>query len=408
MKQRRSGQARGRGGSETGERVGLLLSGAAARGPYQAGALAELLPALLDEGHRPVVLLGTSSGAITAALLAQFADRQADAGQNVVDTWLGFGKVFANPLVTLPADVGRMLVRAVLRGGLVGPIDGLLDTAPLRRRAGTVFVPGRVSANIESGLVRSLAVAATLCPSGGSAARSRLFVQGALPGTGLRENAVDVVPIDEFGVGHLLASAAIPVLFPPEYVADPPAQRGYYIDGGVRLNAPFDAALAMGVTRLVVISGHSVGPPPAPPPLDRGTPPDLAFTTAIALRAVLADSLSDDLQALGRHNEWVQRMQGVVPSDEMPYRRVPYRLVAPDDGQLAQLAAGAFRPCGPGDPYWVIGRLLDAIGGGIGRDELLSLILFDPGYAEEQVELGRRHARIALAMPWHDGFAPEA
>ncbi len=81
------------------QRVGLVLAGAAARGPYQAGALAELLPVLAAQGRRPVVLLGTSSGAITAALTAQFADLPpAEAAERVVDTWVGFGGVFANPL----------------------------------------------------------------------------------------------------------------------------------------------------------------------------------------------------------------------------------------------------------------------------------------------------------------------
>lgn len=37
-------------GSGGGERVGVVLSGAAARGPYQAGALAELLPGLRKQG----------------------------------------------------------------------------------------------------------------------------------------------------------------------------------------------------------------------------------------------------------------------------------------------------------------------------------------------------------------------
>jgi hypothetical protein len=89
---------------------------AAARGPFQAGALAELLPSLIAEGHRPVVLLGTSSGAITAGLLAQFADQEpAAAGQSVVDTWTGFGDVFTNPLYT-PKPAAAIAARFAGRG----------------------------------------------------------------------------------------------------------------------------------------------------------------------------------------------------------------------------------------------------------------------------------------------------
>ncbi|HXV92768.1 MAG TPA: patatin-like phospholipase family protein [Pseudonocardia sp.] len=378
------------GGPGNGERVALLLSGAAARGPYQAGALAELLPALVAEDHRPVVLLGTSSGAVTAALLAQFADQPpADAGQSVVDTWVGFGDVFRNPL-TSPKPALPILARLLggdLADRFVPPVQALLDTAPLRERAHTVFDPRRVAANIAAGSVETLAVAATACPSGGSAARSSLFVQGAQPRRAVRGHAVDVVA-DAVTVDHVLASAAIPILFPPVRI---PGRPGWFIDGGVRLNTPFDAALAMGVDRIVVISGHSVVPPAAPPP-QADTPPDLAAAAAISLRAVLTDALSDDLESLRRKNRRAAGGAG--------YQQVRHLVVAPEDGELARLAAGTFGPCGPSDPYWAIGRLLDSLGSGTGRDELLSLIFFDPAYAQQQVDLGRRHARAALGAGW--------
>jgi NTE family protein len=389
-----SGGASEAGASGTGERVGLVLSGAAARGPYQAGALAELLPTLVAQGHRPVVLLGTSSGAITAALFAQFADQPpVETGRQVVHTWVEFGDVYKNPLYT-PKPVLPMLARLAF-GGLADPVDALLDTAPLREHAKEVFKPERVAANIHNKRVHSLAVAATVCPPARSAARSRLFVQGAQPGaTPLQGHAVDVVEAT-LTVDHLLASAAIPVLFPPVYIDSPDCARGYYVDGGVRLNAPFKAALAMGVDRLVVISGHSVDPRPVAPTAP-GNPPDLAASTAVALRAVLADALSDDLQTLRRKNEIALGPGG----ERLPYRVVRHLLVAPEDGKIAELAASTFRPSGPADPYWAIGRLLDAFGSGSGRNELLSLILFHRAYAQQQADLGREHARGAIAAGW--------
>jgi hypothetical protein len=158
----------------------------------------------------------------------------------------------------------------------------------------------------------------------------------------------------------------------------------------VRLNAPLDAALAMGVERLVVISGHSVEPPPVPP-MPAGRPPDLAESAAIAVRAVLADALGDDLQSLRRKN---------ARADRSGYQVVPHLVVAPADGELARLAADTFDPAGPADPYWTIGRLLDSLGSESGRDELLSLILFQRDYARRQVECGRRDARAALDGGW--------
>lgn len=365
------------------ERVGLVLSGAAARGPYQAGALAVLLPALAAQGQRPVVLLGTSSGGITAALVAQFADLPAEeAGRAVEDVWTGFGDVFRNPLRT-PGPA--LAVGARLAGlGVIGAPDALLDVTPLRVRAGALFRPERIAANLADGHLESLAVAATVCPPARSAARSRLFVQGTQPPPA---RAVDVVEVD-LRLDHLLASAAIPGMFPPVLIDEAPVGAGYYVDGGVRLNAPLRSAVELGVDRLVVVSGHSLDPPPVPPLTGPYRPPDLASTAAMAVRAILADALGDDVATLRSKN----RRSG--------HRVVPHLVVAPQDGDLGALAAESFTPAGPWDPYWAIGRLLDSLGEGGGRDELLSLVLFRRAYAEGLVAHGRRDAATALAAGW--------
>jgi len=43
--------------------------------------------------------------------------------------------------------------------------------------------------------------------------------------------------------GHVLASSAIPVAFPPVQVSDPGPAAGWYVDGGVRLNRPLHPAV---------------------------------------------------------------------------------------------------------------------------------------------------------------------
>jgi NTE family protein len=363
------------------ETVGLLLAGAAARGPYQAGALSALLPALEAEGRRPVVLLGTSSGGISSALVAQFADLPAEeAGARIVDTWTGFGSVFRNPLLShAPAAFAARMLGA----GFVPPVYGVLDVTPLQEHAAALFDPARVTANIDAGRIRSLAVAATVCPPARSAARSRLFVQGVAPRAQEDDYGVDVVPTP-VTLEHLLGSAAIPGLFPPVRVHGPGA--GYYIDGGVRLNAPFQAGIDLGVDRLVVVSAHSLDAPPVEDPVD--APPDLAAVAALAVRAILADALGDDLRSLQRKNK------------REHWRTVEHIVVAPNDGDLGALAAANFHPLSPLDEYWAIAKLLDALGAGPGRDELLSLMLFRDGYARALVEQGRRDALTAIARGW--------
>lgn len=370
--------------------LGLVVSGAAARGPYEAGVIAEILGRLPPE--RPLVLLGTSSGAITVALLAQFAGQGAEAGERVAEVWQRVHGVYTNPVRTLPGTGATLAGRAV--GLPAGRVTSVLDVGPLRAMAGKEFDAAATAGVVGGPRVRSLAVAATVVPSRGAAARTRLFVAGVRP-RGEPLYATDVVPT-RVEAEHLLASAAIPALFPPVWI-DTPSVAGWYVDGGVRLNAPLQAALQFDVSELIVVSGHSLTPAPVPPQV--GTPvPDLDLAAAVSVRAVLTDALGDDVQALRRRNGLIRELAPDPLPDHLAHRPIPFRVVAPADGALAALAAEAYRARtrGPWDAAWGIERLLAAGGDGTGRDELLSLVFFDRDYAAAQVERGRVDARAVM------------
>jgi NTE family protein len=371
--------------------LGLVVSGAAARGPYEAGAVAEVMRTLPP--GRPLVLLGTSSGAITVALLAQFAAHGAASGEKVAEVWREVHEVYRNPVLTLPRT-GAMLAGRAL-GLPAGRISSVLDVAPLRAVAEARFDPAATHALVGGPRIRSLGVAATVVPPQGAAARTRLFVAGEQPG-GDAMHATDVVEA-RVEIEHILASAAIPALFPPIRIQTPHVA-GWYVDGGVRLNAPLEAALRFGVSELLVISGHSLDP--AQVPEQGATPePDIDLAAAVSVRAVLTDALGDDIQALRRRNGLIRRLAPHPVPDDEPHRPIRFRVVAPPDGELARLAADAYRSRrrGPWDGTWGIERLLAAGGDGAGRDELLSLVFFDPDYASAQIERGRHEARRVMA-----------
>lgn len=370
--------------------LGLVVSGAAARGPYEAGAVAEVMRRLPPD--RPLVLLGTSSGAITVALLAQFAQDGTASGERVAEVWHRVHEVYRNPVLTLPRTGAVLAARAA--GLPAGRISAVLDVGPLRALAEAEFDAVATDALVGGSRIRSLGVAATVVPPQGAAARTRLFVAGTQP-TGDAMHATDVVATRIEGQ-HVLASAAIPALFPPVRI-DTPHVAGWYVDGGVRLNAPLQAALRFGVSELLVISGHSLRPAPVP---DQGaTPePDLDLAAAVSVRAVLTDALGDDIEALRRRNGLISDLTPGPLPDDAPHRPIPFRVISPPDGELADLAAEAYRARrrGPCDPTWGIERLLAAGGGGSGRDELLSLVFFDPDYATGQIARGREEARRVM------------
>src|SRR5512144_3450828 len=116
-------QSGGAGSSDTGRRtVAIVLSGAVARGAFQAGALAELVPALERDGLAPTVWLGTSAGSINAVLWGSAAHRgAAAAAEEVLGVWRRMSDDdVVRPLVSFSlARVGLQFATGAMLG--VGP-----------------------------------------------------------------------------------------------------------------------------------------------------------------------------------------------------------------------------------------------------------------------------------------------
>ena len=186
----------------------------------------------------------------------------------------------------------------------------LLDTTPLQRTAREVLSTEQLATNVADGLLASVGVATTRMPTdsddetvGAASGRSVLFLDETAPGdyAGDPGRALDVVrgPIT---AEQVLASSAIPVAFPPIRIPAPEQATGWYVDGGVRLNAPLQPAVGLGATRILLISATSTTYSPPPPPTPTGRTQDIADAAAQVLHAVLADRMVEDLATLRRMN----------------------------------------------------------------------------------------------------------
>src|SRR5712691_2246370 len=90
--------------------VAVVLAGGGARGAYEIGALAALLPRLQQRGERPQVFVGTSVGAINAAYLASTA---ADPPDSVIENGFRLWSEIAFEDVLRPLLSHAELVRAL-------------------------------------------------------------------------------------------------------------------------------------------------------------------------------------------------------------------------------------------------------------------------------------------------------
>jgi len=403
------------------QRVAVVVAGAGARGGYEAGVLSVLLPRLEAAGAVPTLLVGTSAGAINAALYAAVAHLPAsEQGPPVLDVWrdLRTTDVFRSPVLTGLGTTGRWAGQLLRIPGV--RVTSLLDTGPLKRMAHTAADWTQVRANVDEGRT-SLAVVTT----SGHDNRTVVFVDRA----GERDLPPpdDSRPIDyraaEIGPAHVLASAAIPVAFPPVQVpGEDGAPGGWYLDGGVRLNTPLKPALALDADAVVVVATHpALDATPAVPTQPETRPPDVDETLVRVMDAALVDRMVEDVNTLAKINVLVAaaNQAGAAGEAGTGHAVVPFLTVGPPDrGTLGLLAAEIFdrRPAGAlgglrratRDPDMrILGRLL--YGDGARRGDLLSYLFFDPEFMEASIERGRRDAEAVFAdvpagrLPWHLG-----
>ncbi len=410
--------AGGDGGPRT---TALVLAGGGARGAYEAGALSVILPALAARGERPTIYIGTSVGAINGAMLASTHHLPVDEQVEVMlEIWRSVtrGDVMRSILTRSgPIDLLRFAGQLVSLPRV--RLISLLDPKPLWDNLAEWLQLEQLHRNVDEGLVDCAAVVTTSARSG----RTVVFVDSASPKRVHRSHAVAYVPA-RLNLQHVGASAAIPLLWPPVKVEEPERARGWYVDGGTRLNTPIKPALDLGADRLVVVAVDSI----AGPVMDRDTedgddlpPPDLGDGALQLLEGTLVDPLIEDMRTLGNINAFFasNEMTGVrlyrMVRGKGPYRRIPYIFVGPEKrGAIGELAARVFT-----ERYGGVKRfrspdllVINELIGGVSHNhaELLSLLFFDPAFAAALIELGQRDAQAWLDAehdagdgPWQDG-----
>ena len=382
---------------DDGELTAVVIAGAVARGPYEAGALAALIPRVLPDLSN-TVFIGTSAGAINAVLWARYAHLGViEAGNAVEDVWrsIDYRKVLQPLICTLLA---RNPILGTL-GFITGHgLPSLLDAQPLRDTVERELDSDQIARNLEQGLLRAVGVVATASGNMVASSRSHVFLQALADDfravTLGKDSSIDFFPTT-LGSDHILASTAVPGLFQPiRLTAGEFSQM--YVDGGVRLNTPIAPAIAMGAKRVIVVSSHT-----AHYGANEDTPKAFGMVDSFArlLHTVSADAMIEDLRTLRRLNMLVEQygQNGQMPTypGGRSYRTVELIVVSPQPGALAAKVREALKQgwfdCNK-QRYRLLRTLARVGGAGEGRDELLSYFLFDPTFAQRQFDLGHEDA----------------
>jgi NTE family protein len=371
--------------------VAIVLSGAGARGAYEAGALSVLLP-LLRGDDCPRIVLGTSAGALNAAMLASHLHLGVDAAAAaLLRGWRQITpeRVFSTPWLSLL----RLAERRLRRPPGVGP--GLLDTTPLRSTLSNVLHDEHFGSGVTNGTLDAVAVAASSCASGTAVVFLETTRAVPPPGPGVEYAAT------RLGPEHLMASSAFPLAFPAQWVGG--AAKGWYIDGGIHLNTPLKPAIDLGADRILVIGATPFDIDQAPEP---SKPPNVMDGSGEILHALLVDSLRADLAALVRTNHQIGAGGRGAPAAGAGWRVVRFCALNPSDDVLSDVAAQA----------WPSGLLpmVRSLGGygALGPvtaqrqrpGQFLSYLCFTPEFISAAITSGRADAERLVkssgGIPW--------
>lgn len=361
--------------------LAVMLTGGGARASYQVGllrGLARHFPSLRFD-----VITGVSAGAINAIFLASHEGPLADRIEKLADLWrdLQCHHVFRPNLAALvPFRYHKP--------------HGMFNAGPLATTLREVFhTPKRgapiegIKRNLESGDLHAVGLI-TLDYSTGQNVR---WAQGrAIDGfEGPNRRSVPA----EITVEHVLASAALPFIFPAVKI-----DNRYYGDGGIRLSAPLSPAVHLGASRILAMStGYQRTVDEASTPVVSGYPPAAQILGQL-FNAVFLDAIDEDVKRMERMSEILRKLPesergGLKPIDLFVLR--PSR----DIGKLA----GAYQQYLP--------RSMKAFTRSLGAHEtespdFISMLMFEPNYLRLLIEMGEQD--IGAQLPQLAAFlAPQ-
>ena len=357
--------------SAQGRPTAIVLGGGGARAAYQVGALR----AIAQMHGRGVALpfpivCGTSAGAINAATIAMHADDFRRGVARLARWWRGIGAwhVYRSDFGSLSRHSAQFLAAVLTGAHAPEGVASVLDNTPLSDLLREQFDWTRIGDRVREGTLRALAINATSYSTGHSVS----FFEGAPDVQGWRRMRRSGQRA-QLSHDHLLASTAIPFLFPAGRI-----EGDWYMDGSVRQIAPLSAALNLGARRVLVVAvGQFNG--------QRASPveyPSFAQAAGHALSTIFLDNLAADVERTMQ----VNRVLELVPADaaaRLPVGHVDILVLAPSRDLGAMALQYVDRLPGP------VRALLRAFGSTAGTGaNLTSYLMFDRGFCRALIALG--------------------
>ncbi len=378
------------------------------RGAYEVGIVAGIMEVLDPEpGSGPTfhIFAGTSVGAINATYLASNASHADHGVERLAEVWNSLrledhARVRPFGLARLPEALSRFRSKSHEPTG-----NSLLDSRGIEVLVRRSINWPMLHENIDRGTIDAVMVAALHVVSG----RTTMFTERG-PHCHIEPTRDErkTTAFERISADHVLASAAIPLLFPTRRIGD-----HYYCDGGLRFNTPIAPAIRAGSERLVIVSvrhERSQREIAAAEEADAGKGSELSsvFLVGKLLNALLLDPVAYDLQVLERLNQVMEVLEETLDADDLeriqrvwikhrgaPYRRLK-KLVFQPSRDLGRVAGDFIRKSLKTTNLRPVAKyLIEKFASDSQEPEAdwASYLLFDGSFAHELIEIGRQDAR---------------
>jgi NTE family protein len=356
--------------------LAVMLTGGGARAAYQVGLLKGL--ATHFPNLRIQIITGASAGAINATYLAAQQGTLMEKARRLEEMWceLDCDSIYHfDWKAFLPFRAALSSVLAKKSRFTRSRERAIVDTTPLRSLLCRILDSPcgdpiqAIEENIQSGELTALALM-TLDYSTGQTVR---WVQGR--NLASYEGPNRRTTMTEFTVEHVLASAALPFVFPAVRIGN-----AYHGDGGIRLAAPLSPAVQLGATKIIAMSTGYLRPPEeASQPSVTGYPPAAQIVSQL-VNAIFLDGIEEDVARMQRMNDLLKKM---APHERDGLKPIDLLVLRPsiDLGKLS------------GEYEKYLPRKVKLLARAMGVKEtespdFISLLMFEPTFTQRVIALG--------------------